>query len=222
MQYNQPFGGNTNDPYVDGNPSLGIEGSIIPAAAIEYTQREIVNLILMSQLVPTNGDEVQLARSVQVDLVNWGIDTGTVNNLAVTLDPAPTTLVAGLKVFLLVKHSNTGTTTLNCNGHIAPVLTQNLANLAAGAVIANGIAILVFDGTQWQLMLGTAATGGPAGPTGAAGAQGASRFGWCNGSSRVRRDHRGHRGCRVRQAVRQGLIVSGYRRRHLHPFLHEQ
>ena len=24
MEYNEPWGGNTNDPYVDGNPSLGI------------------------------------------------------------------------------------------------------------------------------------------------------------------------------------------------------
>ena len=112
MEYNEPWGGNTNDPYVDGNPSLGIEGSIIPAAAIEYTQREIVNLILKSQLTPTNGDSTQLAKSVQIDRVNWAIDQGTANNLVITLDPAPDTLVEGLKVFVLVKVTNTGTTTM--------------------------------------------------------------------------------------------------------------
>jgi hypothetical protein len=172
MQYNEPFNGNTNDPYLDGNPDLGIEGSIIPAAAIEYTQREIVNLILKSQFTPSNGDNLQLAKSVQVDLVNWAIDTGTANNIVITLDPAPDTLVAGLKVFVLIKATNTGTTTLKCNNLIAPVLTQGLTNLAAGVIVANGIAILIYDGARWQLMLGTAATGGPAGPTGATGAQG--------------------------------------------------
>lgn len=172
MQYNPPFGGASDAPYIDGNPGLGVEGSIIPAASIEYTQREIVNFVLKSQLAPTNGDLNQLARSVQVDLVNWGIDTGTANHLAVTLDPQPATLVAGLKVFILVKVTNTGTTDLTLNGITKPVLTQGLVNLAAGVIVANGIAIVVYDGTQWQLMLGTAATGGPAGPTGATGPAG--------------------------------------------------
>lgn len=173
MLYNPPYGGNANDPFIDGNPSLGIEGSIIPAAAIEYTQREIVNFILKSQLSPSNGDLVQLSRSVQVDLVNWALDTGTLNHIVVTLDPAPPTLVAGLKVWVLVKVTNTGTTDVTCNGIVKPLLTQGLVNLAAGVIVANGIAIIVYDGTQWQLMLGTAATGGPAGPTGATGSAGA-------------------------------------------------
>src|SRR6266478_4557998 len=174
MQYNQPYGGNIDDHFIDGVPPFGVQGSIIPAAAIEYTQREIVNFILKSQLSPSNGDLTQLSRSVQVDLVNWAIDTGTLNHIVVTLDPAPPTLVAGLKVWTLVKFTNTGTTDVNCNGIIKPLLTQGLVNLPAGVIVANGIAIIVYDGTQWQLMLGTAATAGPAGPTGSTGAAGAA------------------------------------------------
>ena len=181
MQYNEPWGGNKNDPYIDGNPSLGIEGSIIPAAAVEFPQREIVNLILKSQMSPTNGDAVQLARSVQIDLVNWAIDHGTANNLVISLDPSPTTLIAGLKVFVLVRFNNTTTSTMNCNGFIAPIQTQFLQNLPADAMVANGISILIFDGTRWQLQMaappkagdpGQGGPVGPAGPTGATGAQG--------------------------------------------------
>ena len=172
MQYNAPYGGNVDSSYVDGNPPFGIEGSIIPAAAIELTQREIVNFILKSQLAPTNSDPNQLSRSVQVDRVNWAIDTGTLNHIVVDLDPAPATLVSGLKVWTLVKFTNTGTTDVTCNGIVKPLLTQGLTNLAAGVIVANGIAIIVYDGTQWQLMLGTAATAGPAGPTGATGTTG--------------------------------------------------
>lgn len=172
MQYNQPYGGNIDASYIDGVPPFGIEGSIIPAAAIELTQREIVNLILKSQLSPTNSDSTQLSRSVQVDLVNWAIDTGTLNHIVVTLDPAPTTLVAGLKVWTLIKFTNTGSCDVTCNGIVKPLLTQGLVNLPTGVIVANGIAIIVYDGTQWQLMLGTAATGGPAGATGATGAAG--------------------------------------------------
>lgn len=172
MQYNQPFGGNIDASYIDGVPPFGIEGSVIPAAAIELTQREIVNLILKSQLSPTNSDSTQLSRSVQIDKVNWAVDTGTVNHIVVDLDPVPATLVQGLKVWTLVKFTNTGSTDVLCNGILKPLLTQGLVNLPTGVIVANGIAIIVYDGTQWQLMLGTAATGGPAGATGATGAAG--------------------------------------------------
>ncbi len=174
MKYNQPYGGEVDAHYIDGNPPYAIEGSIIPAAAVENTQREIVNFILKSQLTPVNDDLTQLARSVQVDLVNFAIDAGSVNHIVINLDPAPPTLVAGLKAFVLVKITNTGTTDVTCNGIVKPLLTQGLVNLPAGVIVTNGIAIIVFDGTQWQLMLGTAATGGPAGPQGATGAAGAA------------------------------------------------
>lgn len=174
MQYNQPYGGAADAPYIDGIPPTGVEGSIIPAAAVEVTQREIVNFILKSQLSPTNGDLTQLARSVQVDLVNFAIDTGTLNHIVIVLDPAPATLVAGLKAFIIIKFTNTGSTDVSCNGIVKPLLTQGLVNLPAGVIVANGIAMIVYDGTQWQLMLGTAATGGPAGPTGATGAAGSA------------------------------------------------
>jgi len=173
MHYNQPFNGNANDPFIDGSPSLGIEGSIIPAAAVEYPQREIVNFILDSVLSPNNGDLTQLAKAVQNDRVNYGIDIGTVNNMVVNITPTPDTLVAGLKVFILCKNANTGTTFLNLNGlgNIV-VKTQALANLPAGTTTVNGIFLFIYDGTQWQILIGTAATGGPAGPTGATGASG--------------------------------------------------
>jgi hypothetical protein len=173
MQYNPPYAGaGPNGSYVDGDPLHGIASSIIPAAAVEMPQREIVNMILKNQISPTNGDPTQLARAVQADLVNWAVDIGSANSIVVNLDPAPPTLVQGLKVWVLVKVTNTGTTTVTCNGIVKPLLTQGLANLSGGVIVANGIAIIVYDGTQWQLMLGTAATSGPAGPTGAAGSVG--------------------------------------------------
>lgn len=182
MQYNQPFGKEADTSYIDGNPPFGIEGSVIPAAAVEMPQREIVNFILKSQLAPTNSDPNQLSRSVQVDLVNWAVDIGTLNHIVVNLDPAPPTLVAGLKVWTLVKFTNTGTTDVTCNGITKPLLTQGLVNLPAGVIVANGIAIIVYDGTQWQLMLGTAATAGPAGPTGSTGSAGATGIAGPTGS----------------------------------------
>ena len=173
MEYNEPFGRNTNDPYVDGNPSLGIEGDVIPAAAIEFPQRELVAFIAQNDMLPSNADLNQLGRGVQLDLVNYGMDYGTANAMAVTLDPAPIAYHAGLKIFILVEHPNSGTTTLNVNGLGAmPVRHPDLTELAPGDVIHDGIALVFFDGTQFQLLFGAKPSSGPAGPPGAAGAPG--------------------------------------------------
>jgi hypothetical protein len=47
MKYQQPLDqpGNPNAPYIDGNPAAGVQGSIVPAASIEFDQREIVEVI---------------------------------------------------------------------------------------------------------------------------------------------------------------------------------
>lgn len=65
MKYAQPIGGAVNAPYVDANPVGGIEGSAVPAAAIEGPQREIVAVITGAGLVPDDGDLTQLRQAIQ-------------------------------------------------------------------------------------------------------------------------------------------------------------
>lgn len=65
MKYTQPLGEqNPNAGYNNGVPDAGIEGSIVPAEAIENPQREIVNAILASGLVPDGADNTQLAKAI--------------------------------------------------------------------------------------------------------------------------------------------------------------
>jgi hypothetical protein len=78
MLYNQPLDQKTNlnAPYIDGDPSAGIQGSIVPAASLEYDQREIVaviqyaanlGLIDFNNVVcanPTNSDLTQLLKAI--------------------------------------------------------------------------------------------------------------------------------------------------------------
>ena len=164
MKYHQPYGDpNPDGSFVDGNPATGVRGGIIPAGAIEFPQREIVNMILKNQLSPTDSDPLQLTKAVQIDRINWAIDIGTQNHIVIDLDPAPDTLVAGLKVWVLVKFTNSGTTDVTCNGIVKNLVTQALVNLSAGQITTNGIWQIAYDGTQWQLLIGTAATAGPAG-----------------------------------------------------------
>lgn len=65
MKYTPPIGGAANDPYVDANPATGVEGSPVPAAAIEHPQREIANVIASAGLTPDVGDQTQLYQAIQ-------------------------------------------------------------------------------------------------------------------------------------------------------------
>jgi hypothetical protein len=259
MQYNAPYdqvGSNPNASYLDGNPGIGQQGSIIPAAAMEYPQREIVAAISDNGFTPDNGDLEQLSKAIQYDLVNWVADTGTVNNIVINPAPAPATLKAGLKFYVLVKNTcvgqmasatvqaggsggtngtqtvtvvgGTGTAaqfsvtvsggaitavlsvvnpgaytvlpslsavavtgagltgatlnltqanlTVNCNAVTKNLVSTNLSAISPGFVSANGIAVIIYDGTQWQLIAAAGAGGGgatgPTGPQGPAGTNG--------------------------------------------------
>lgn len=65
MKYVPPLGAtDSNASYQDGNPEAGILGSIVPAAAIETPQREIMNAIIQAGLSPDTDDLNQLARAI--------------------------------------------------------------------------------------------------------------------------------------------------------------
>lgn len=73
MKYNAPFGAaNPDAPYINGNPSIGVAGSIPPAESIEYPQREIVKAITDAGMVPANDDLGQLSKAIrQTSRKSW-------------------------------------------------------------------------------------------------------------------------------------------------------
>lgn len=72
MEYIPPLDGSGSDPYVNPNPALEIEGSVVPAAALEDPQREIVHVIDYAGLEPDGGDLTQLRQAIET-LVAAGI-----------------------------------------------------------------------------------------------------------------------------------------------------
>lgn len=73
MKYNAPIGAaNPNDPYIDGNPGAGIEGSPVPAAALEHPMREIVKVITEAGITPDANDLTQLYQAIQA-LINANV-----------------------------------------------------------------------------------------------------------------------------------------------------
>ena len=87
MKYVPPLGSVDSDAaYQNGNPSAGVPGSIVPAAAIEHPQRELLHVILKAGLTPDEntltqlyeaivkivGVEVPLASAMEAGLVKIG------------------------------------------------------------------------------------------------------------------------------------------------------
>lgn len=65
MKYTSPPGSaDPNAPYVTGNPVTKVKGSPVPAEAVEYPQREIVNAIIAAGITPDNGDLTQLTAAI--------------------------------------------------------------------------------------------------------------------------------------------------------------
>lgn len=97
MQYVPPIGGAANDPYVDAQPAAGIEGSAVPAAAIEHPQREIMEVIAAAGLAGSSGDLTQLRQAIakmiadgahSVRIKNAAFAAGVVDGQVVRWDAA--------------------------------------------------------------------------------------------------------------------------------------
>jgi hypothetical protein len=165
MQYNQPFDqpGSPNAAFVNGNPGTGTPGSIPPAAAIEYPQREIVNVITDAGITPANGDLQQLAKAVQSGKLTYGTDTGgTVNALVVNdLLPAIASLRDGMTFIIKVGVQNTGPSTLNVGTGGVSILHVDGSTLSDGELYAGGAACFVYMTGHFQLAWSTRAAGAP-------------------------------------------------------------
>ena len=153
MKYEAPYGvSDPNASYINGNPSTGTMGSIPPAASIENPQREIVNLITDAGLTPSDADLHQLARGVQGGHLNYAVDTGTANALAINVSPPLLAYAAGQRWTVKVLNANTGPSVININSLGARhIIFPQGGELKGGELFAGGLASLVDDGTNLQL-----------------------------------------------------------------------
>ncbi len=95
MIYTPPVGGAPGDPYIDANPGAGIDGSPVPAQAIEDPQREIAAVIVAAGLTPSAGDLTQLLQAIQSYAQ---VPTGVISDFGGAAAPAGYLLCNGAAV----------------------------------------------------------------------------------------------------------------------------
>lgn len=183
MKYQQPYGMPEDAVYVNGDPSVGIQGSIPPAAAIEHPQREIVNFIEKNALTPNENDVYQLVKAMVINYAGGANDTGSTDHISIALDPALDAYVDRMLLKIRVGNTNTGPVDINVNGlGIKPLKTTTLADLESEVISAGGFIGVMFDEANecWQLVFnggggaggGTTGFTGPQGPAGIQGVAG--------------------------------------------------
>lgn len=80
-------------------------------------------------------------------------DAGVSDAYAITLSPAPASLTTGMHVFFKANTANTGAATLNVNGLGAVAIKKHKdVDVQTGDIKASQINLVVYDGTNWQLL----------------------------------------------------------------------
>ncbi|WP_066920179.1 hypothetical protein [Methylobacterium sp. CCH5-D2] len=153
MLYNAPTGStDPNAPYVGKNLAAGKQGSRIPPAAIEMTQREIVNALIEAGLSPTNDDPRQLLKAIRSGQLSTFLTSGTANDLIVTPITPHTSVYRGLSFRLFPTLQNTGDCTITTNGITKPFVRRDGTPLAPGDLLPNVPVDACFDGTAYRLL----------------------------------------------------------------------
>jgi hypothetical protein len=161
MQYQPPYGPNwpavpdPNAPYVNASPPDGIKGSVPPASAFEYPMRELVNLISFGGYIPSDNDLAQATRGVRRAAFSFAMDTGSQNALSIGLFPPIIAYEQGTELRVLVANDNTGQSTIRVDGLTTQqIIRRDGTPLLAGDLRRGGVAVLVYDGTNFQLVSG--------------------------------------------------------------------
>ncbi len=124
----------------------------IPNASISHLVYDGANF----QLTGVTGSSDSI---IQSGSFWYGISTGAADAYAVTLDPVPT-LTAGLFIDMKANADNTGASTISVNGSASiDIIRPDGVALLAGDIPNNSISHLVYDGTNFQLIGVTGASG---------------------------------------------------------------
>lgn len=93
------------------------------------------------------------AGQVQDGAMVYAADSGTADTYAITLAPAITAYAAGQVFVFKAGNSNTGASTLNVNAVGAKnILDHRGSALTADTIVQDGVYVVVYDGTQFQLV----------------------------------------------------------------------
>ncbi|REK68008.1 MAG: hypothetical protein C6P35_03295 [Cohnella sp.] len=129
----------------------GVVGDLVQRMADNETKDSVQDWALDYIEAKADNAAFDIA-AIKSQYLGYGTTAGTGTAYTLTLSPAPTALVAGMRVTVKIHTANTGAATLNVNGLGAKSIKKANGNdVAAGNLKASGVYTLVYDGSAFTL-----------------------------------------------------------------------
>lgn len=107
-------------------------------------------------LTAGGGWQLPTIKDIQTNSTQYAVAGGTADALTVTLSPAPAGLVAGMSFSFKAALNNTTAVTLAMNGlpakNVKKMAGGELSLLEANDIVAGGIYVVFYDGSDYQLI----------------------------------------------------------------------
>ena len=135
---------NTSDAFILNKPTL----------ATVATSGDFGDLANMPTTVEGYGITNAVSKQdVQNGNLNYAVATGSSNIYEVTLDPEPTSYIAGMIINFKANFDNTGASFININGLGAKNIKKNVTDdLNASDIVTGKIISVIYDGINFQLL----------------------------------------------------------------------
>jgi len=103
--------------------------------------------------IPTGGDFNNNYKHGYWDQAIYEADTGADDAYSISVTPAPTSYLAGMRFKIKVTTANTGAATLDVNSLGAKTIKKNVSqDLETGDILANQVITVEYDGTNFILL----------------------------------------------------------------------
>ncbi|MES2217679.1 MAG: hypothetical protein V4501_04630 [Pseudomonadota bacterium] len=150
-------GPNPNGYFFTGDPALGIPATVADSDWLNAVQEELCNVVTTPGLTLSKTSQNQLLQAIElINQQSLGVYTtssSSPNTYSATLSPSPISYVTGMAALVRFTNANTSSATINFNSLGAVTIIHNDGtNLNVGDIENGMIALVVYDGTNFQLI----------------------------------------------------------------------
>lgn len=159
--------GPNNTWFIDCTSATADDGTVLPADFLNDTLAQLRTAFDAANIVEDNGDDM-LWRAMQSAGIRYAADTGAANALVGKFTPTVKAWTPGMWIAIKVAQSSIASpngVTLTADG-LPPVRVVRTSGVdpSANDLLANGIALMCYDGAKLQLMaVQASASSGPGG-----------------------------------------------------------
>ena len=150
-------GPNPNSYFYKGDPTTNTPATIVEQDWLNTIQQELINILVAGGVTADKTKQDQVVKAInylsQKSAAIYAASTTAANTYTATLAPVPAAYSTGMVCIIQFTNHNTGIATINLNGLGAKTITKcDGSALALKDIADNMIAVLYYDGTNFQLI----------------------------------------------------------------------